>query len=385
LNRVAIDLTALLPVRTGVDRYLTELVTHLGRIDSTTQYSLYLNLADRSEFDRLPRNFVIHGWCARPRAVRFAFQQFVLPVACAASSTDVLHSPAFLMPICRGRVRHLVTVHDMTFFTMPEVHGRLHRSAAFRRLVRDSIRRADLINVPSAATREALLTQVAGLQADRIRITPLGVSTDYAPGAADDVARATRRLGLPDHYMLYVGTITPRKHLDLLVRSYRELLRSGNWPEHLVLAGAPGEAMPALDSLLRDPALQGRVHLTGFVPETDLPWVYRGARLFVYPSFGEGFGLPPLEAMACGVPVISMAHTSLRENLEGAADLVAPDDIDALTSALRRLLTDETWRARRRADGLDRAQRFRWDMTARKVLACYEELMQPVHRRRVLA
>lgn len=377
MKHVALDLTSLLPVRTGVDRYVIELVTHLVRLDGDSpnrRYTLHLNHRDRSQFDGLPGNFGVRVWPAGPRPLRLVFQQLVLPVTCGTAAVDVLHSPAFLTPLWRGLTRRLVTVHDMTFFTLPGVHGGLHGSRTFKRLVRASIDRADLINVPSAATRDALLAEVAGLEPDRIRITPLGVSDVYTCAGEDAIARARRRLDLPERYILYVGSIMPRKHLDLLLRGYRELLRAGDRPEQLVLVGARREQTPELDALLRDPMLAGRVRLTGFVPEADLPWVYRGARVFVYPSYGEGFGLPPIEAMACGVPVISMAHSSLRENLDGAADLVPSDAPAAVADALRRLLTDPAWHARRRADGLARAQRFRWDVTARAVLRCYEEL-----------
>ena len=371
---IAIDLTALMHVHSGVDRYLKELVLQLTRIDEINRYTVFVNHGDRDLFvGQLPKNFHLTTSCLRPRPVRFAFQQFVLPVYCAAISADVLHSPSFLMPYVRGGQRHLLTVHDMTFFSMPQVHNALRRSRVFQTMVMTSIRRADMINVPSRATRDALMEHVPDLAAE-VCITEYGVSSAFYPARPEYVLRETRRLGTPDRYILYVGTIEPRKNLDVLVESYRRLILAGDIEEHLVLAGKHDLAYPSLLKRIDTPELRGRVHLPGFVTEADLPPLYRGARVFVYPSMAEGFGFPPLEAMACAVPVVSTLGSSLEENLGGAAELVPPQDIDALTDALRRLLRDERLREARKRDGLRRAEGFRWENTVRKILNCYREL-----------
>jgi glycosyltransferase involved in cell wall biosynthesis len=380
--RVAIDLTSLTAQHTGVDRYLKELVFNLARIDATNEYTVFVNAADRRLFaGRLPRNFRILAWCLRPRPARLTFQQAVVPAACAALGADVLHSPSFLMPYCRGRQRHLVTVHDMTFFSMPQVHNRLRRSAAFRCLVMTSIRRAHMINVPSRATRDALLESLPEVPPDKVRVTKYGVSSSFCPAPPEEVSGHRLRLGLPDSYVLYVGTLEPRKNLELLVESYRKMLVAGEIVEHLVLAGKHGFAYESLLEQLRMSPLRDRIHLSGFVAEDDLLWLYRGARLFVYPSLAEGFGFPPLEAMACGVPVISTLGSSLEENLQGAAELVPPRDAPALADAMRRLLRDEGLRDRRKQDGLRRVGEFRWESTAGAILACYRQLAKPDARR----
>jgi alpha-1,3-rhamnosyl/mannosyltransferase len=179
---------------------------------------------------------------------------------------------------------------------------------------------------------------------------------------------------LPWPYILYVGTIEPRKNLPCLVESYRQLIAKGDIREHLILAGRQGWDYQALLAQVNSPALRGRVLLPGYVPQGDLPWLYAGARLFVYPSLQEGFGFPPLEAMACGVPTIASLSSSLAENLRGAAELVPPDDGEALTAAMRRLLEDEQLHAQYRTLGLARAAQFRWEETARQTLNCYKAL-----------
>jgi glycosyltransferase involved in cell wall biosynthesis len=275
------------------------------------------------------------------------------------------------MPYCRGRQRHLLTVHDMTFFSMPQVHTTLRRSATFRRLVMTSIRRAHLINVPSRTTRDAILEWLPDMPPEKVCVTEYGVSSCFHPAPQEQVSRETRRLGLPESYVLFVGTIEPRKNLDLLVESYRKMVLAGEISEHLVLAGKLGSGYQPLLEQIERTKLRDRVHLLGFVPEPDLPWLYRGARLFVYPSLSEGFGFPPLEAMACGVPVISTLGSSVEENLHGAAELVPTKDANALAELMHRLLRDEALREQRRDVGLRRAAAFRWENTARRVLECY--------------
>jgi glycosyltransferase involved in cell wall biosynthesis len=373
---VAIDLTPLRPEQTGVDRYLKELVIHLGMIDRRNDYTVFLNIADRHVLDgELPPNFRIRACCLRPRPVRFVFQQAVLPAACATLGVDVVHSPSFVMPYCRGRQRHLLTIHDMTFFTVPHLHSRLRRSAAFRSLIAASIRRAHMINVPSRATRDALLQWRPSLPREKVRVTEYGVSSCFRPAPAEDVIKETRRLRLPESYFLYVGTIEPRKNVKTLIDSYRRVLVADRPTAHLVLAGKPGLGYePLMAQMAAIPELQGRVHVLGFVSEDDLPWVYRGACLFVYPSLLEGFGFPPLEAMACGVPVVSTVGSALEENLRDAAELVPPEDSVALAMAIRRLMDDHALRAQRRRLGFQCVARFRWENTARHVLACYQHL-----------
>ena len=374
--KVAIDLTALLPEPTGVDNYMTSLVLGLGKVDDISRYKIFVNYEDRRLFhDRLPGNFTVVPLCFRPRPVRLLFQQVGLPAAAGAWGADVVHSPSFITPMFRGRSRHVLTVHDMTFFSLPGCHIPLRRSAPYRRAVLESIRRADIVIVPSNATRQAILEVMPQFNPQRIRVIPHGVGEEFRPLPEDGV-RNVSRLQLPPSYILYVGTIEPRKNLQRLVESYRKLRIKESIDEHLVLAGRLGWGYKELLAQLDDPALRETVHLIGYVSQSDLPSIYAHARLFVYPSIAEGFGFPPLEAMACGVPTISSASSSLAENLQGAAELIPSDDGEALTEAMSQLLHDEARRAKYREEGLARAAKFRWEETARHTLDCYREVVR---------
>lgn len=373
--RIAIDLTALMPRATGVDRYLTELVRHLAKIDRENRYTVFVNAGDRRLFDgEFGSNMSVQTRCLRSRPVRLLFQQCVIPLASTAARYDVIHSPSFLMPLWRGRSRHLLSVHDMTFFSMPALHARLRRSEVFRRGIALSIRRAHLVNVPSEATRRDLLRWIPGVAPEKVRVTPYGVQPRFSPAPRGEIDKHVARLGLPQPYILHVGTIEPRKNLITLLESYRRLVRNGQTGAHLVLAGAVGWEWEEIRRQAESPELRGRVHLAGYVADEELPWLYRGASMFVYASLYEGFGFPPLEAMACGVPVIASCGSSLEENLRGAADLVPPRDSEALAAAMRRLEGDCERHQRLATLGMERAAAFRWEQTARRVLECYREL-----------
>jgi len=372
---IGIDLTALLPEATGVDNYLISLTTSLSRIDQTNRYTVFVNHEDLDLFRGLKsKNFRVFSSSLRPRPVRLLSQQVGLPVAARFLGIEVIHSPSFIMPVYRGKQRHLLTIHDMTSFSLPECHIPLRRSVLYRQAILTSIRRAHLVTVPSQFTRQAILDFMPDIRSERIHVIPAGVGEEFHLQAANDVQRATSRLKLNWPYILYVGTIEPRKNLQRLVESYERLIAKGGVREHLVLAGRLGWDYEGILEQINSPSLRDKVHLPGYISQGDLPLLYAGARLFVYPSLEEGFGFPPLEAMACGVPTIASLSSSLAENLYGAAELVPPNDSEALTAAMARLLQDERVHAKYRILGLARAAQFRWEETARQTLNCYKAL-----------
>lgn len=374
--RIAIDFTAFIPEMTGIDTYLTQLVWHLAKVDQENRYRIYHNHEDQALFaGRLPENFSNVSLSARPRSIRLISQQLLLPAAASNWKADVVHSPAFIMPFIRGPARHVLTVHDMTFFSHPHCHIPLRRSLLYRRMVLASLRRASVVLVPSQATRQAILKFLPELEPDSIQVTVPGIGEEFRPCDPASAQEVVRRLKLPQPYILYVGTLEPRKNLPTLVESYHRLVEAGTIEEDLVIAGKLGWGYETLLKKVQAPALRGKVHLIGYVSQKDLPAVYAGARLFIYPSVYEGFGFPPLEAMACGVPVISTLSSSLIENLQGAAELVPPDNVPALAEAIRLLVSDDALRARRRAHGLKHAGQYRWEQTAKATLNSYQSAM----------
>jgi glycosyltransferase involved in cell wall biosynthesis len=261
----------------------------------------------------------------------------------------------------------------MTFFTLPQ-GVRPPSDAPFRRAVLASLRRADRILVPSESTAAAMRRLVPGLVPDRIKKIPLGVDDDFTLDVQGRAPKMRRLLRLPERYILFVGTLEPRKNLLRLVTAYTRLVADGGCPDHLVLAGRKGWNVEPLLAQVSHPALRQRVHILGYVSGEDLPALYAGANLFVFPSIEEGFGLPPIEAMACGTPTVASSVSAMAEVLQGAAELVDPKDTDAIAAGLRKVLTDGQTRRRLREAGLRLAAQYRWDKVARKTLGVYEDV-----------
>ena len=258
----------------------------------------------------------------------------------------------------------VVTVHDLAFDHFPEAFPSAWRWL-YRAGVRAAIRRADVLIVPSAATAVDLVAR--GADAGAVRITPLASSLPHTPTDVDDVLR---RLGIPRPYVVCAATLEPRKNQARLVRAYRQV--AVEVPHALVLAGPAGWRVAELEAELEQMG-SGTVVRTGRLDASDLDAVIRGADAMVYPSLYEGFGLPVIEAMARGVPVVASTTPAVAETAGDAAVLVDPHDVAGLADALARVLTDDSLRGDLSDRGRDRAGAFSWPRTARATLDAYRE------------
>jgi glycosyltransferase involved in cell wall biosynthesis len=225
----------------------------------------------------------------------------------------------------------------------------------------------------SRTSRDALI-RALGVPAQKIRVVRNGVSEHFAPVHDPGRLAAVREhYRLPDSFILYAGTLEPRKNVMSLLKAFRLLRAEGRIKESMVIVGKAGWLSDEIPEFIRRSGLSDRVHLAGYVDREDLPAIYSSARLFVYPSLCEGFGLPPLEAMACGTPVIASNVSAMPEILGSAAELVAPDDVRGLAARIVAMIEDDTLCQRRRRDGLARAAIYRWDRAAREMLKVYDE------------
>lgn len=292
-----------------------------------------------------------------------------LPRAAVASGADLLHCPAAVSP-GRCKLPLAITIHDAIAWRHPEWLGRanvLHQ----RTLVKHALQRADAVITSSQHSRRDLIEH-AGVSEDRIVAIPLGVDERFTPGEASDTRLAA--LGVTRPYLLTVGTLQPRKNLETALAAFERLS-----PEHpeltLVIAGSRGWRDDELVERLSRSAVHDRIVRTGQLADAELIELYRGARCFLMPSRYEGFGLPPLEAMACGAPVVASDASSLPEVVGDAAVLVAPDDIDGFAAAGARILGDDAEYESLRARGLAHAAGFTWAKTADATVAVYERLL----------
>jgi len=281
----------------------------------------------------------------------------------------------------------VLTVHDLIFLLFPEYHLPLNRWF-LNRFMPLFIRRADAIIAISQCTKDDLIRHY-GVPSEKVTVIYEGVDSRFHPVTDPDVlGRVRARYGLPEHYILYVGTIEPRKNLTALLEAFVALrkqasnrqpatsnqrLEAGSWK--LVIAGKRGWLYEGFFRRLRELGLEGEVILLGFVPDEDLPALYSAAELFVFPSLYEGFGLPVLEAMACGTPVIASNASSLPEVVGEAGILIDPHDVGGLVKAMGRVLMDGGKRREMREKGLQQAARFSWERTAAMTLGVYRSVL----------
>ena len=300
----------------------------------------------------------------------------LVPAALRRRRIDVFHGMDHVgIPLVGKTGKYVATVHDVIPLLLPETFTLRHRLVARTALARIR-RRVDLAIVPSRAVKDDVVQRL-GLPCERVVVTPEACEPRFRPASAQAIEEAAARYRLPPRYLLAVGVQDPRKNLAALLRAFARLRQSGGVDAelHLVLAGARGGLDAPLVRTVRSLGLDPVVRFPGFIDDDDLPAVYSGAALFVFPSLYEGFGLPVLEAMACGVPVVASDAASLPEVAGDAAMLVAPRDVDGLAAAIAQGLRDDGLRKRLRAAGLARARQFSWKTTARQTLDAYASLV----------
>ncbi len=300
-------------------------------------------------------------------------ERAVLSLELSRHRFDLLHSPDFIAPHRAAR-RHIITVHDLSFLHFPD-----YLTADSRRYysgqIRASIQRADHILAVSRATKRDLVDML-GAPADKISVQLHGVDEAFQPLPRSKSEAIMRELGLPGEFILFVGTLEPRKNLLGLARAWRDLKQALPEAPRLVLAGNPGWHYEPLLAELRAVGLGENLIIKHGVEDAQLPALYNHARALAMPSFYEGFGLPALEAMACGtVPIVSRV-ASLPEIVGDVGALVDPQDPATIAAALHRVLSDEGWRRRQSAAGLKRAAKFRWRDTASQILDAYDAVLR---------
>jgi glycosyltransferase involved in cell wall biosynthesis len=302
------------------------------------------------------------------------YEQVGVPLAAARLRADLLHVPYFAPPLW-SPAPLVATVLDIIPLLLPEYRGR-PAVRAYMRLVARAIRRADHVIAISDASRRDILAHL-GIPPARVTTIPLAADAQYHPRDRNQAAAVAERYGMCGPFVYYVGGLDARKNVQTLVRAFGRLQRSGGPRATLAIAGralgTDRALFPDLDALIAAERLAPWVRRLD-VPHADNPWLYAAATAFAYPSRYEGFGLPPLEAMACGTPVVVADASSLPEVVGDAALRVPPDDIPGWTTALWRLLGDEALRTELRRRGLQRARQFSYEQVARKTAAIYAQV-----------
>jgi glycosyltransferase involved in cell wall biosynthesis len=352
--KVGIDTQSTLGRKTGIGLYTANLLRALRQVATQHEYvELSWGQTEELRTDQ-----------------RLRWQQIGLPWRARAAHAELLHVTGFDAPLWKP-CPAVLTVHDLIGLLFPANFPPVSR-LYWSRWLPWTVRWADKVITDSQHTARDL-NQLLGISTQRISVIHLGVNDAFRPMEDPEALEAVRQKhGLPATIILYVGTLEPRKGLDTLIAAYGGL--AADIPHDLVIAGKLGWYTESLFQQAGALGLSQRIHFTGYMPDEDLPALYNLARLFVYPSRYEGFGLPPLEALACGLPVVCANAASLPEIVGDAALLVPPDDVEALAAAMRRVLDDTPLQAEMQARALRRAKRFTWEETARRTAQVYEEM-----------
>ena len=374
MMRIGIDATALPPQPVGAGNYIIQLIRAFAALEGENQFVIFAS--ERGQYlINLPNKPNLEWKLIGDRhpGLRLIWEQTYFSRLIREANVDLLHSLHYTRPL-RLFCPSIVTFHDMTFFLYPELHTRTKR-IFFPQAIKSSSRRADFVITVSESTRQDAI-RLLGLSPDRVITIQHGVDRSFRPlNTIEFGKRVAYKYRLPSKFILYVGLIEPRKNLPLLINAYKKLVDNGT-DHNLVLVGRFGWMFDELLQQIEKLSLTDKVILTGYVEQEDLPMVYNLCDLFVYPTLYEGFGLPALEAMACGIPVITTDVSSLPEIVGEAGLLVPPDDVEALFQGINNVLNDEDLRLNMARRGTEQAAKFSWDRAARSTLEVYRQAIK---------
>jgi len=349
----------------GISTYMRRLVSALETLDKENRYTI---LYSRKSQETLSTRFHrANLWTPCHHRI----ERLALSVELARFNLDILHSPDFIPPL-RGAKRHIITVHDLTFLHYPQFltgDGRRY----YNDQIMYAVQHADHILADSNATKIDLINML-NVPSEKITVHMLGVDERFKPLQQDALESSKMELNLPQSYILFVGTIEPRKNIIGLLQAYRQLLEKLPDAPPLFLVGKQGWLFEGLQKQIESFKLASHLIWRQDITDESLPIIYNQATMLVLPSFYEGFGFPALEAMACGtVPIVSN-RSSLPEVVGNVGLQINPDNPDEIANAMEKALTDTKWREQTKQAGLERAAIFTWEQTASTALSVYHAI-----------
>lgn len=375
--RIAFDYTAGIRQEAGIGNYVRSLLDAMLAEDKENSYTLITSGRPTRErpFPAAP-NVRGRGVLLPDRYLNVLWYRWraPLPANMFTGRIDIYHGPDFVLPPLSGKIRKVVTIHDLAFLEHPE-YAVPSLAAYLKKVVPESVAAADAVAAVSHDSARALMKHF-GTPREKIVIIPNGLRPHFRRITDPVLLGATaNKFGLKHPLVLGVGTLEPRKnHMGLIKAFHQAQSDKRNRPAMLALAGGPGWLYDQTQQLVADLKLEKRVRFLGKVSELELCVLYSLADVFAFPSFFEGFGVPPIEAMACGAPVITSNTSSLPEVVGEAALTVDPHKIDELARAITRLIGDEKLREELRQKGYERARLYTWPKAAQKMLTVYQKL-----------
>lgn len=367
--RIGIDARLVYYSKAGIGQYIIHLSKNLAKLQTPEEN--FLLLQSRKDKTKIIKNnnfSRISLWTPSHHRV----EQTAIRFETATLGLDLLHSPDFIPPFKRN-YKSVITVHDLAFLLYPQFMTK--ESARYYGQIDQAVKNTDHIIAVSQATKNDLI-KLLGVPQEKITVIHEGRNPIYQPmDKTKAQAFVKRTFGLDANFIFFLSTLEPRKNIPTLLASYKWLKDHYKRPEKLVLAGSKGWLFDEVDETIKKLKLEDDVMLLGRVGDQEVHHLYNAASMLVYPSFYEGFGLPPLEAMNCGTPVIASKIKVMPEVVGDAALLIDPHDVEQLGVTMHRLLTDQNLREDLIAKGFKRAEKFSWDQAARETLAVYRKVI----------
>lgn len=359
---------------TGIERYTLELIKNIEKIDTKNRFVLFYNKHEKIPKITKSQNFTdyISRFPTKNVFFRILWEEMYLSQEIKSKRIDVFHGPSFVVPMIKPKnCRYVITIHDLSWFYYPESFTFFNK-LFFRVFLPNSIKKADVIIADSRSTKNDII-KFYGVNPEKIKVIYLGIDKDFCrPSDAAKNSLILRKYGLPEDYILSIGSLLPRKNIVNIIRAFYDLKKKG-LKEKLVIIGKKAWLYEQIFSIIKDFNIREEVIFTGYVEDKNLPYLYSSAKLLLFPSFYEGFGLPILEAMSCGCPVITSKVSSMPEVAGDAALLVDPKNIGQISKSIEKLIKDESLRKDLINRGYEQAKKFSWEKTANETLAMYKK------------
>lgn len=372
--RIGINTLAVIPSEIGgTQTYLRKLIENLARIDRSNEYFLFVGPWNKDLFEIKQENFqpMMCNIPVKPLAIRVLYEQIILPFFAWKNKIDIFHFPANVSPFVLS-CPSVLTIHDTCAFTIPELIPAILRQY-WKIMVRSSARNANVVIAVSRSSKENIV-RFLGISKEKIQVIYHGSEHQILEARGQNYSvSGQNEVGGHFPYVLWVGKLFSHKNLPRLLHAFAKLIETSKMKYRLVICGMRSWGYSPLVKTVKELGLQGRVIFKGYVPHNELKPIYNNACLFVFPSLIETFGLPILEAMSHGVPVVTSNYGAMAEIAGDAALLVDPYDVDEIVEAMHKVLTDENLRKDLIKKGLERAKQFSWEKTARETLSVYKK------------
>jgi glycosyltransferase involved in cell wall biosynthesis len=369
--KIAINTLPLYKTKVGMGKYIIELVNRIPKDDPENCYVIYVSEKNEKYFDLTAKNITIKKVpdILTSPFLKIIWEQLFLPFSLIKNSVDIYHATGFVLPLWKPKkTKFVVTIADMTFFTHPQYH-KWFKNSYFRVFIPISLKNADKVLAISENTKEDIVA-ITQTNPKKIQTVHLGVDSYFIPEQKKEYGLILAKYKIKQPYTLFVGMLEPRKNIIGLIKAFS--LIEDKKGHILVIVGEKGWMYDTIFSYVNKLGLENDVLFIGYVPDHDLAALYSRATCFVYPSFYEGFGIPVIEAMACGCPVITSNNSSLKEIVGDAAILIDPYSVEQIAEKMQLLLQNKEEQQKRKDAGLKQARKYKWELFAKKTKNTYE-------------